>query len=773
MRSKETMIDPGYEILNAIEDGVLIIDQDYKIVFGNQSFLNLHQPLLENIAGEKCYTILHGCSTPCLEKCVIEKIFQEGLPVTHEHEHLLADGRKRIFQISASPLRNEQGEVDRMLQLFKDVTEQHESRMALSSSQQELERLFNSAPFTISYLDRQLRVMRLNPAMEKFVGKTTEEVKGQHCYNVWGQYAKDKTKKAEERICDVCRSKYALRDGKSYVYQRQVGDTFFEVLSIPVLDQHNTVIGVMEIGNDITARKQAETALLKSKEEWERTFDSIPDIVTLQDSDFRIVKVNQAGCDTLGLTCDAIIGRRCYELFHGGNEPCSLCPLLKTKKDFQPYSREMYHGQLDKTFLVSAAPVVDEHGTLEYIAHIAKDITEQKRLQRESDQRLQQIIQADKLASLGEVVAGVAHEINNPNSFISYNLPMLEEIWQVLEQRVDKDGFASPETAKKEISVNELCRDMDDIIESIRVGSERINQVVNNLKDFARHDETAHRKPVQLNEVIEQTYTIVGAQVRKSVSNIAFHLAWDLPTVMGHFQKLEQVMANILINAGHALEEKQKGRIIVSTRFIERLGAVGVSVEDSGAGMESGTIDRIFEPFFTTRRDSGGTGLGLSVSYGLIREHKGVLAVLSQPGIGTRFTLLLPTEQQSDQLNLQPAILLMDEGENLSASKELLQEITDSTIFTLDGREPLIPFLEEHPEVDIVFSAIKTSHINGREALEEIKKQFPLVTVCLYAESDAEHTENQTSFEPDRLLQKPLNTVQLQDCIDSINRIHL
>jgi PAS domain S-box-containing protein len=884
------MFDSGHNILNAIDDGALIINRDYEIIFANHSFLKLYQTTSDNIIGEKCHTISHQCSVPCLEQCILKKVFKEGVPVTHEHHHLLADGSKRFFQISASPLKNDQGKTVQMLQILKDVTEQHQQKIALSTSHLELERIFNSAPFTISYLDRQMRILRLNPAMEKCINMTTEEVKGKYCYDIWGQYAKDETKKESKRICDSCRSQYALTDGKRYVYERQLGDTFFEILSVPVFDRDHSIIGVMEIGTDITERKQAEEALFlernnfnnilnsmddgiyivnahydieyvntvikeefgkiqgqkcfayfhgrndvcpwcknqevlqgktvrwecfssknqktydlidtpfknpdgtlskleilrditdrkqaekalqKSKEEWERTFDSIPDIVTLQNTDLRIVKVNQMGCDTLGLACNAIIGHHCYELFHGAEEPCDLCPLLLTKKDFKPYSREMYHEKLGKTFLVSAAPVLDEHGALEYIAHIAKDVTEQKKMQRESDQRLQQVIQANKLASLGEVVAGVAHEINNPNSFISYNIPLLEDIWQVLLPRVDKRGTtSSQETSLGNVSVNELCQDMDGIIEAIKLGSERINRVVDNLKDFARLDESSHSESVQLNEVIEKTYSIVGAQVRRTVHNIEFHLAKNLPLVMGHFQKLEQIIANLLINAAHALQEKSHGKISISTHFIERLDSVVVTIEDNGIGMEPKTIARLFEPFFTTRRNSGGTGLGLSISYGLVREHAGTIAVLSRPGIGTRFTLLLPKKQGSDPLDLRPAILLMGEIEILSDLKEMLHEVTESAIFTLNEQERILPFLEEHPEVDIVLSTIKSPHLNGWKILDEIKKHFPLVAVFLYTES-VDHTDTRTPFKPDYLLQKPFKTAQLQDCIDSINRIRL
>ena len=130
-----------------------------------------------------------------------------------------------------------------------------------------------------------------------------------------------------------------------------------------------------ELQAEIVERKQSEEALRRSEERWNRTFNSFTDIVTLQDTDLRIVKANQAACTTIDLSCDEIIGHHCYELFYGLEEPCRDCPLLQTQKTSKPCIREMYHEKPGKTFLVSATPVFDEQGELEYIAHVAKDIT--------------------------------------------------------------------------------------------------------------------------------------------------------------------------------------------------------------------------------------------------------------------------------------------------------------------------------------------------------------------------------------------------------------
>ena len=365
-----------------------------------------------------------------------------------------------------------------------------------------------------------------------------------------------------------------------------------------------------------------------------------------------------------------------------------------------------------------------------------QDVTEEKRILQESNTRLQQVIQAHKLASLGEIVAGVVHEINNPNSFIAYNIPLLEEIWKLCEPVVADYAAANPGWGRRDVSYEELRNDMAEIINAFRIGSDRINRVVSNLKDFSRIEEGAQAKPVSVNDVIEKTLMIVGGQIRRSVSKLDLDLGGDLPQVQGHFQKLEQVMANILVNAHQAIPDKEKGWIRISTRYIQRLGSVVVTIEDNGGGMTRPVIDRLFEPFFTTRRDTGGTGLGLSVSYGLIQEHQGVIGALSRPGIGSRFTVFLPVKP-GGQLNLRPLILPLER--DLDRLDELQMEVSgidDGFVHWFYHYEPsverLAEYLDQHPEVDIVLMTEPPSGLDPAVLLRALRERFPLLTTIAW-----------------------------------------
>ncbi len=413
-------------------------------------------------------------------------------------------------------------------------------------------------------------------------------------------------------------------------------------------------------------------------------------------------------------------------------------------------------------------------GTMSHVVGIWQDITEEKRIAREAEYRLQQIVQTDRLASLGKVVAGVAHEINNPNSFITYNIPLLEETWQIFEPILTDYAASHPEWRKSDMTIDEFCQDMSEIIQAIKIGSERINRVVSNLKDFARLDETPYAKPVQVNEVIEKTLSIVGSQVSKYVTRPELNLAGNLPEIQGHAQKLEQVVANLVVNAVYAIPDKETGRLSITTRYIERLKSVLIEIEDNGSGMKTGVVERIFEPFFTTRRDAGGTGLGLSVSYGLIQEHNGIIGVLSRPGLGTRFTVFLPVDRDT-KLDLRPSIFCVDDDVGfLSDLKMYFLDIKDMSFETTSDPDSVMAYLEEHPEVDIVLADIMMPGINGWELLEKIKARFSLLPVILYTGYPSALKEKPYGGpEPDHLLQKPFRMEQMLEFINTIGRQRL
>jgi CheY-like chemotaxis protein len=259
-----------------------------------------------------------------------------------------------------------------------------------------------------------------------------------------------------------------------------------------------------------------------------------------------------------------------------------------------------------------------------------------------------------------------------------------------------------------------------------------------------------------------------------TVSRIDLDIAENIPPVQGHFQKIEQVIANLMINAHQAIPPGKKGRIIIRCRFIERLKTVVVEIEDNGKGMERGIIDHIFDPFFTTRRDRDGTGLGLSISYGLVKEHHGIIGVLSRPGKGSRFSVFLPVDGETN-ISLYPAILCIDH--NVTYLKQLKTSFVDAVIWRSEAQDKIddiINFLDEHPEVDIVVSEINLMGFDGWELLERIQGRFPLLPVILYSGNKKAIKPPEGIRElPHFTIHKPFNLDELQKMIHELGRQRL
>jgi PAS domain S-box-containing protein len=410
-------------------------------------------------------------------------------------------------------------------------------------------------------------------------------------------------------------------------------------------------------------------------------------------------------------------------------------------------------------------------GKVSHVAGTWQDITEAKRLRQESEHRLQQVIQADKLASLGKVVAGVAHEINNPNSFISYNVPIMEETWRLLEPVLMEYSSERQAWQANGLGMGELCQDMEEVIDAIKIGSDRINKVVTDLKDFVRQENGLCEAPLQINAVVEKTLIIVGAQLRKSIGHMDLQLADGLPEVWGSFQKLEQVVANLLVNSAQAMRDRENGRLLVTTRYLERLECILLEIEDNGVGMPTGVMKHIFEPFFTTRRNVGGTGLGLSVSYDLIRAHGGSISVLSRPGVGTRFGVYLPRNPGA-RSNLRPSVLVLDD--DVDYLNRIKIDLHNIEVLPFEARidlEVVTKFLMERPEIDIVLTKNMIPEESTIELIGRLRKQFPLMTFVLYGENISVTREDVCGEGmPNYILRAPFSVRNLTDLLDSIER---
>jgi PAS domain S-box-containing protein len=397
---------------------------------------------------------------------------------------------------------------------------------------------------------------------------------------------------------------------------------------------------------EVQAHESAREARIKAERKFQALFENALEGIYLSTPEGRFLEVNPSMARILGYDDPD-------DLIHGVTD-------ITTQLYQNPERRREFMEQVSRHGLVTnfesrcqrkdgstvwvsenCRAVFDDDGSITRLEGFLQDVTDRKEAEERSASQQRQLRQADKMAALGALVAGVAHEINNPNGVIMLNTPMLAKAWNsaapILEQHYQNHGDFLIGGLKYSLMKNEI----PGLFSELKDATMRIQSIVKDLKNFARQDsgETSHL--MDINDSVDAAVRLVHHKLKKATRNFTIHRAPGVPPVRGSFQKIEQVLINLLINACQALPSPDCG-VHVSTAYDREHGVVEVRVRDEGVGMDEETLQHLQDPFYTTKRDSGGTGLGLAVSAGIVEEHGGTLMHQSQPGQGSTAILRLP-----------------------------------------------------------------------------------------------------------------------------------
>jgi PAS domain S-box-containing protein len=492
--------------------------------------------------------------------------------------------------------------------LIEDITERKQAEEALKRSNEFLKTALDSMNDAISIIDvHDFRIVGVNSGFLKQLGLKEEEVIGKPCYEIT-HHRSDPCTPPD----DICPLRDTVTTGEhsvaEHVHYRADGERIYvEVSTSPIKDENGKTIQVIHVSRDITERKQAEKKLKQAAEEWGATFDSIVDLVSIHDKDFKIVRVNKACADALKMKPREVIGKTCYEVFHGTKEPPPYCPHKQTLETKKPHTAEFFEPHLGVYLEFSTSPIFNEKGEVTGSVHIVKDITERKQAE-------EKLIVTDRLASVGELASGIAHELNNP----------LTGVIGFSELLLEKD---IPDEIREDIKI-------------IYSEAQRTAEVVKGLLTFARRHPPV-KQLVNITSIIEKVLELRAYEQRVSNIQVITNFASDLPEVMADYFQLQQVFLNIIINAEHfMIEAHNRGNLTITT---ERTGnIIKTSFADDGPGISKENLGHVFDPFFTTKEVGKGTGLGLSICHGIITEHGGRMYAESELGKGATFVVELP-----------------------------------------------------------------------------------------------------------------------------------
>lgn len=434
--------------------------------------------------------------------------------------------------------------------------------------------------------------------------------------------------------------------------------------------------------------------IIESRNKLRIVIDSLGEEIVSLDRDMKIVTVNKALTNRLKCRPEEVVGKHCFDnaisennflrdegvqslvsnVFKNGSEASDLVIVKggNGEETFRKVSCQPIRNESDDVFqvVVLAQDVTEDRRKTQQIhllneqlmantAKIENQNIELKNTLKQLENTQAQMIQSEKMASIGQLAAGVAHEINNPTGFISSNLKtlmdyqgdiahLIENYRQFItdvssEEFGDRIPEALKQSAQKlsaienDIDLEFLLDDIDDLIGDCREGTDRIKKIVMDLKDFA-HPGEDKIKSIDINKGLESTLNVVNNEI-KYKATVKKELG-DIPPVKGYPQQLNQVFMNILVNAAQAIEKK--GEIVVKTQQVN--GHVEIKISDTGCGIPEENLHKIFDPFFTTKDVGKGTGLGMNIAYNIVKKHNGKLEADSTVGKGTTFTIKIPTD---------------------------------------------------------------------------------------------------------------------------------
>lgn len=642
-------------IIAGLGDGVILQDTGYKILYENQ----VQQDITGSHTGELCYRAYGGRDSVC-EDCPVEMSFRDGK--IHKTERSVATGKETMYyELISSPLRDSDGKIIAAVKVVRDITGRKHTEEELLKHREKLARLVDDRTAELtSAIDLLKNEIMERRKTEEALRESERRYRELFNYMSSGITVYDAVENGTDFIIKDFNRAGEVIDNirKEEIVGKRVTEVFPGVMDSGLFDKFQRVWKtgkterhavwyysdwrisgwrdnhiyrlsngeLISVYNDITEQvisAERESALLL---QLKTIFENFPVGIVYLDDNYRIISTNKFFDDFTGFGEGELAGRTCYETVgeyandhtrQGREKICSFCNRGLCTSSKKPVTMERPFK--DKFIRVTTIPELDENGYIERFMEIVEDITDRKRAEAEA-------VRASHLAALGELAAGVAHEINNPiNGIINYTQILLNK---------------STETSREHDIAGRIIKEGD-----------RIANIVRNLLSFAR-DNKGDRMPANIADIISETLGLTEVQLRKDGIILMLNVPGTLPAVFVQPQQVEQVFLNIISNARYALNTKYKGthkdkilEITAEKITGEVRPYIKVVFHDRGTGISPEVLNKIMNPFFSTKPADIGTGLGLSISHGIISDHGGRLAIDSAEGMFTKVTVELPVRQ--------------------------------------------------------------------------------------------------------------------------------
>lgn len=681
-------------ILERITDAFFALDEQWRFTYINSEASLALQQNPEELIGAKFWDVFPDAVGSLVEQQYRQAITEQVPAIFETFSQRLG----RWIEVRAYPSGSG------LSVFWRDITEHKQAQEALRKSEEQYRTLASHFPHgAVLAFDRDLRYTLVEGEALAALDLSKELVEGKTLWEV-----------RTPEICDILEPRYrAALAGVAEVFELQYANRTYLVHTLPLKNAWGEVFAGMVMKQDITERKQAEEALRESERRFRAIFDSMFQFIGLLKPDGTLLEANQTALDFGGFRLEDIAGRPLWEtpwwsLSPQTQERLKTAIAQAASGEFVRYEVDVL-GAGDQVITIdfSIKPIKNEMGQVVLLIPEGRDISDKKQTEkalrrsesqlRTKNQELQetlhqlkrtqtQLIQNEKMVSLGQMVAGIAHEINNPISFIYGNITYADEYAQNLLNLIKLYDFYYPKPVPaiqaeiKACDLNFVANDFPKVLRSMQEGANRIREIVLSLRNFSRLDE-AEIKPVDLHEGIDNTLLILQHRLKGHTGKPEIEVRkqyGQLPLVECYANSINQVFMNLFGNAIDALEPQAAPRVItIHTSLVQRpeehissarekLGhptgsklnrqhqsrlssndsLVVIRITDNGPGIPLEVKKQIFDPFFTTKPIGVGTGLGLSIAHSIVVEkHGGSLICNSTPGEGAEFVIELPVQQ--------------------------------------------------------------------------------------------------------------------------------
>jgi PAS domain S-box-containing protein len=639
------------DLIDSFDDVLLALSLDGEIRAANRSFADFVGQSFQEIIGRPIGQFINDENATSADelKTLMNRFVERRVWSGVIQIRLKKTGVAYFFDCVAHAMVRDD-KVHGLTILARDITSQRRSEARFTE-------LFETLQEGIYIVTPDDKILEVNPALVQMLGYDSKE-------DLLGKKVSEVFVDQEQRaILTREVNRQPSPQGREITLRRKDGQSIVCLnTASAVRDTSGKIVRYQGALADITERRAIELRLYQQQEFARRLVDSFPDLIFVIDIDRRYTFVSPKVAEVLGYDTHEMIGSTFGERTHQEDRTGLLTvfnDLLSAKRNFASTEMRVRHKDGEwRRLRCHFSPLFDVTGKIEGVVISGRDITELKRLE-------EQLIQAEKLAAMGQMLAGVAHELNNP----------LTAILGASELLRDRAGI--DENTKRQLEMTHRQ-------------ARRAARIVQNLLEFSR-PASPQKKALDLNAVVDRTLQLHEHSLRRNAIQVDFHPLPGLPPTIGDANQLIQVFLNLIGNAEQAIREvRPSGRIQI------RLGKMGTrifaSVQDDGVGIKPEVLTKIFDPFFTTKRPGGGTGLGLSICMSIVREHGGDMEVESLPAGGAAFTVFLPIAVTEEVRRPVRDLDSSGSGEMMAPTLDLLRK---RSILVLDDEESIRMLLSE------------------------------------------------------------------------------